>query len=138
MTSTKIVRKPAALPKSAKSKTAHKTLAVSAAEMPAPKSEAELNGKAQHAEANKSKHKLVRDSFTIPKSEYTVLEGLKIRAADLKRPTKKSEMLRAGIAALHGMTDKAFLSALNSVSSLKTGRPKSPEAPEQSAKKLAE
>ena len=74
--------------------------------------------------AAKAKHKLVRDSFTIPKSEYTVLESLKLRAANLARPVKKSELLRAGIAALHAMADKAFLAALNEVPSLKTGRPK--------------
>lgn len=68
--------------------------------------------------------KLVRDSFTIPKSEYTVLESLKLRAANLARPTKKSEVLRAGIGALSAMSDKAFLAALGAVPSLKTGRPK--------------
>ena len=74
--------------------------------------------------ATKAKHKLVRDTFTIPKSEYTVLEGLKLRAANLARPVKKSDLLRAGIAALYAMADKAFLAALNEVPSLKTGRPK--------------
>lgn len=44
---------------------------------------------------------------------------------NLTRPVKKSELLRAGIAALHAMADKAFLAALNGVPSLKTGRPKS-------------
>lgn len=73
--------------------------------------------------APKPKHKLVRDSFTIPKIEYAVLEALKLRAAALARPVKKSELLRAGVAALNGMSDKAFLSALNAVPSLKTGRP---------------
>lgn len=72
----------------------------------------------------KPKQKLVRDSFTIPKAEYVVLEALKVRAAELKRPTKKSELLRAGVAALHAMGDKAFLAVLSSVPSLKTGRPK--------------
>ena len=72
----------------------------------------------------KIKHKLVRDSFTIPKAEYVVLDGLKLRAADLKRPTKKSELIRAGIAVLNGMSDKEFLAAVNGVQSLKTGRPK--------------
>ena len=70
------------------------------------------------------KPKLVRDSFTIPKSEYQVLVDLKERAAQLRRPTKKSELLRAGVAALHAMNDKAFLAALAQVPSLKTGRPK--------------
>ena len=72
----------------------------------------------------KVKHKLVRDSFTIPKTEYVVLESLKQRAADLKRPTKKSELIRAGIAVLKAMNDKEFLAAVNGVPSLKTGRPK--------------
>ena len=74
--------------------------------------------------AAKPKHKLVRDSYTIPKSEYLVLESLKLRAAKLARPTKKSEVLRAGISALHAMNDKAFLAALGTVPSIKTGRPK--------------
>ena len=73
--------------------------------------------------APKSKHKLVRDSFTIPKVEYAVLESLKLRAACLARPIKKSELLRAGISALNAMSDKAFLAVLNGVPSLKTGRP---------------
>lgn len=69
------------------------------------------------------KQKLVRDSFTIPKSEFEVLSALKHRAATLVRPTKKSELLRAGIALLNRLPDKAFLAALSSVPSLKTGRP---------------
>ena len=76
----------------------------------------------------KLKHKLVRDSFTIPKAEYVVLESLKVRAADLKRPTKKSELIRAGIAVLKKLGDKEFLAAVNGVQSLKTGRPKLAEA----------
>ena len=76
----------------------------------------------------KVKHKLVRDSFTIPKVEYVVLEGLKQRAAELKRPTKKSELIRAGIAVLKQMGDKEFLAAVGTVPSLKTGRPKLAEA----------
>ena len=76
----------------------------------------------------KVKHKLVRDSFTIPKAEYVVLEGLKQRAAELKRPTKKSELIRAGIAALKKLGDAEFLAAVNGVPSLKTGRPKLAEA----------
>lgn len=76
------------------------------------------------APAAPPKSKLVRDSFTIPKSEYAVLDALKLRAARLMRPTKKSEVLRAGIAALAAMDDKAFLESINGIPSLKTGRPK--------------
>lgn len=69
------------------------------------------------------KPKLVRDSFTIPKAEYAVLDDLKLRAARLGRPTKKSEVLRAGVRALAAMGDAAFLAAVNAVPALKTGRP---------------
>jgi hypothetical protein len=80
--------------------------------------------KAPSAAASAAKNKLMRDSFTIPKSEYAVLEALKLRAATLARPSKKSEVLRAGIVVLTAMSDKAFVAALNAVPSLKTGRPK--------------
>ena len=69
------------------------------------------------------KPKLVRDSFTIPKAEYLVLDELKQRAAVLARPVKKSELLRAGIKALAAMADAAFLAALADVPAIKTGRP---------------
>lgn len=69
------------------------------------------------------KPKLVRDSFTIPKSEYVVLEQLKQRAAQAGKPAKKSEVLRAGVKALAGMGDTAFLAALAAVPTIKTGRP---------------
>jgi hypothetical protein len=78
--------------------------------------------------APKAKPKLVRDSFTIPKAEYAVLGSLKDRALSLARSVKKSELLRAGIVALKGMHDEAFLDALNAVPSLKTGRPKHAKA----------
>ena len=69
------------------------------------------------------KSKMVRDSFTIPKAEYLVLEALKERAVKLSRVAKKSELLRAGIKALEAMSDAAFLSALTAVPAIKTGRP---------------
>ena len=43
------------------------------------------------------KPKMVRDSFTFPKDEYIVLDALKLRAAKLDTPVKKTELLRAGV-----------------------------------------
>jgi hypothetical protein len=80
------------------------------------------------APAAKPKHKLVRDSFTIPKTEYAVIDALKLRAAQLTRTTKKSEILRAGVVLLNALADDAFLAALNAVPSLKTGRPQGDKA----------
>lgn len=73
--------------------------------------------------AKPKKPKLVRDSFTIPKAEYTVLDDLKQRATRLASPAKKSELLRAGIKALAAMPDAAFVAALGAVPAIKTGRP---------------
>lgn len=75
-------------------------------------------------EAKPKKPKLVRDSFTIPKTEYAVLDDLKQRAIKLAHPVKKSELLRAGIKALTAMSDAALLAALKAVPAIKTGRPK--------------
>jgi len=73
--------------------------------------------------AKEKKPKLVRDSFTIPKVEYLVLEDLKHRAGKLSTQIKKSELLRAGIMALAAMPDASFVSALKLVPTIKTGRP---------------
>ncbi|MEO6973873.1 MAG: hypothetical protein ABI135_10710 [Rhodoferax sp.] len=73
--------------------------------------------------AKVKKPKLVRDSFTIPKAEYGVFDELKQRAARLAHPVKKSELLRAGVKALAAMPDATFLSALQAVPAIKTGRP---------------
>ena len=73
--------------------------------------------------AKEKKIKMVRDSISIPKAEYTVLEEMKLRAAKLSLPIKKTELIRAGIKALAALPDAAFLSAVRAVPSLKTGRP---------------
>jgi hypothetical protein len=80
--------------------------------------------KAAGAAADKPrKPKLVRDSFTIPKTEYGVLQELKDRAARLGKPVKKSELLRAGVQALAKMADPDFVSSVTAVPAIKTGRP---------------
>ena len=108
------------------------TVPAKAAPKPAAKSAVKTMGKAsakttaqpKAAKPVKAKKpKLVRDSFTIPKAEYTVLDDLKQRAARLASPAKKSELLRAGIKALAAMPDAAFLAALGAVPAIKTGRP---------------
>lgn len=124
-TASKTTRKPAsktaakkpAARKSASGKPAAKAAAAKPALPPA--SKANKGEKADKAR----KPKLVRDSFTIPKSEYTVLEELKLRAANLGRPAKKSEVLRAGVMALAAMGDAAFLASVTGVPTVKTGRP---------------
>ena len=74
--------------------------------------------------AKVKKPKLVRDSFTIPKDEYVVIDNLKTRAGKLGQAVKKSELLRAGVKALAAMSDIQFKAALSNVPTIKTGRPK--------------
>jgi hypothetical protein len=108
---------------SVKAPTAKKTpTPAKAAASPATKTAPPETDKAPKADKAK-KPKLVRDSFTIPKVEYAVLETLKERAAKAGAPSKKSEVLRAGIKALAGMPDAAFLAAMGAVPAIKTGRP---------------
>ena len=106
-----------AAPRKASSKTATKTPRTAA--KPATTKKAAAPAKP----AKVKKPKLVRDSFTIPKDEYTALAELKQRCAKLAQPAKKSELLRAGIKALTALSDKALLAALKAVPSIKTGRP---------------
>jgi hypothetical protein len=77
----------------------------------------------QSSKISSKKPKLVRDSFTIPKAEFAAIETLKTRAIAMGTSVKKSELLRAGLMVLVGLSDAAFKSALAAVPTLKTGRP---------------
>jgi hypothetical protein len=77
----------------------------------------------QSSKTSPKKPKLVRDSFTIPKTEFAAIDTLKTRAITLGTSVKKSELLRAGLMALQGLSDMAYKAALSAVPTLKTGRP---------------
>lgn len=102
----------------------------------APKAKAVPSKVSPIKEAKAKKPKLVRDSFTIPKDEYLVIENLKQRALGLSHPVKKSELLRAGLKLLAGLSDAALRTALQAVPSIKTGRP-TKEAQTQQPKPVA-
>lgn len=70
------------------------------------------------------KHKLVRDSFTMPRADFELIHTLKERALGFKRPAKKSELLRAGLQALAALDDAALKTRLERLIPLKPGRPK--------------
>jgi hypothetical protein len=88
----------------------------------------------QSSKTSPKKPKLVRDSFTIPKAEFAAIDKLKTRAIALGTSVKKSELLRAGLMALQGLSDAAYKAALTAVPTLKTGRPAvSTKAPKPAA-----
>ena len=117
----KAARAPAKSPAKPPLKTAAKT-PVKAKLSPQPKTAVKTAAKPVKV-AKAKKPKMIRDSFTIPKTEYVVIDALKERAGKLSRAAKKSELLRAGVKALAAMSDAAFLAALTAVPTIKTGRP---------------
>ncbi len=79
--------------------------------------------KAEKKKDKPEKVKVVRDSFTIPKTEYAQIADLKKRAMGLGQEVKKSELIRAGLLLLSSHNDTGLLKALAAVPTLKTGRP---------------
>jgi hypothetical protein len=113
------VRKPSRATTKGSTSTKAAPKAATPARKVAPSAKAPAVAKAEKVK----KPKMVRDSFTFPKTEYAVLDTLKLRALKLGHPVKKTELLRAGIKALAMLSDTAFVSAVRAVPSLKTGRP---------------
>ena len=70
--------------------------------------------------------KVIRDSFTMPLSDYELITLLKKRSISLGVEITKSEILRAGLKALESMQAEEFLSKIAAVEKIKTGRPKQP------------
>ncbi len=73
--------------------------------------------------AKDKKVKVMRDSFTIPKVEFNQIGELKKRAVAMGIEVKKSELIRAGLLLINGLTDAQFKLALSAVPTVKTGRP---------------
>ncbi len=80
------------------------------------------------AAANKpkkeAKMKIVRDSFTMPQSEYQKIAEIKEICLEAGLPVKKSEVLRAGLKALAKLNAQQLKRALEGLEKIKTGRPK--------------
>ncbi len=73
--------------------------------------------------AKAKKEKLVRDSFTMPTSEYAAIGNLKKRCLNLGVAAKKSEILRAAIVTMANLSDTDLVAAIESLEVIKTGRP---------------
>lgn len=125
---TKAVRKPAsnARPRSGSAKKsvstgARKAVAAPVKETSKPTTPAKS---ATPTPAPKDKKvKVVRDSYTIPKSEYGQLGELKKRTLGLGVAAKKSELIRAGLLLLAKQNDTQLKASLSQVPAIKTGRP---------------
>jgi hypothetical protein len=72
----------------------------------------------------KLRQKPVRDSFTMPETDFALIAMLKARALAARRETKKSELLRAGLHVLTALDTPALLATLGKLDQVKVGRPK--------------
>jgi hypothetical protein len=69
------------------------------------------------------KVKVVRDSFTMPRSDYDMIAELKQKALNSGLHVKKSELLRAGLHLLTKQTAAQLKQTLAGLEKIKTGRP---------------
>lgn len=77
----------------------------------------------------KKKAKVVRDSFTMPESDYAKIAELKKKSLEAGISIKKSELLRAGLHALEALPIAKLKALLGSVENVKTGRPAAEQSP---------
>ncbi len=87
--------------------------------LPATKDEA----KKQPKKDKPKKIKMIRDSFTLPESDYAKLAELKKKCLEAGVHVKKSELMRAGLLRLSNLNQSALLQAVAQVEIIKTGRP---------------
>lgn len=73
--------------------------------------------------AKPKKAKMIRDSFTMPEAEYSLIAAIKKRCIARGIAVKKSEVLRAAILGLAAQTDAAVTAAVKALAAIKTGRP---------------
>ena len=135
-TETRPRSKTAAVSKTTVKKVPVKKKVAPKATSPSPATTAQVLDESQHP-AKSPRHKLVRDSFTMPRDEYAAIAELKLRLAKLDRLSKKSDLLRAGIKMLTTLADEQLLGAMQAVPSIKTGRPSGRSKDQKSTKDAA-
>jgi catalase len=74
-------------------------------------------------EKQSHKKKNVRDSFSMPENEYTVLSEIKKKCLANGIAVKKSELLRVGLKSLGEMSLATLKKQLSKLDEIKVGRP---------------
>jgi hypothetical protein len=87
------------------------------------RAETELARKSATESEAESSTKVIRDSFTMPISDRELLTSIKQRCMRSGIDTNKSEILRAGLAALDSMSDSELATVFEGLTKVKTGRP---------------
>lgn len=68
---------------------------------------------------------IIRETFSMPPSDSDLIDQLRQRSAAQGVMLNRSEILRAGLAALSTLSDAKLVEIANQVPKMKTGRPKS-------------
>jgi hypothetical protein len=133
-TTSRTAQAPAATQPAAKAPSARKTKAAPVRQPMVPKPSAKPSAprvstaKPSPGKVNKKPSKprpvLVRDSFTMPESDFALIAKLKATAMGARRAAKKSELLRAGLRVLAGLDAESLVVLLDRLETVKTGRPK--------------
>jgi hypothetical protein len=76
------------------------------------------------SEKTKPNVKVIRDSFTMPQSDYSKIAELKMLCLKEGMHVKKSELLRAGILLLSQLNTAQLKKTIAQIAHIKTGRPK--------------
>jgi hypothetical protein len=116
----KVVSKEKAAAKAVDAATVVQEKAVKAAKAPKP---APVVAAAEEKAKRAKKEKVVRDSFTMPKSDYDKIAALKQKCLSNGVHVKKGELLRAGLLILETATVEQLIGAVGAVETVKTGRP---------------
>ncbi len=69
------------------------------------------------------KEKVIRDSFTLPSSDYELIATLRQRCLTRAVNATKSEVIRAGLHILQSLSDEELIQTISSLEKVKTGRP---------------
>lgn len=87
------------------------------------KKEVPISTKKQKVKPPKEpKEKVIRDAFTFPPGDHALFVVIQKKAFEAGIQINKSEVVRAGLHLLEGMSNKDLAQALGKIEKLKTGR----------------
>ncbi len=82
-----------------------------------------LTGDQQISESEPKQNKVVRDGFSMPMTDYSLIAQIQDQMLDLKITATKSEVVRAGLHALKQLESNELQAIFAALEKVKTGRP---------------
>lgn len=82
------------------------------------------SSESQKSTTLETKINVIRDTFTLPESDYNLINICKTKLLENKISATKSEIIRAGLILLNKLTDEELVNCYKLVNKIKIGRPK--------------